>query len=575
MKFLKSFAPSRFLILQILIATLCFLVCSSLNYEIIDPRNFSWFLKPTITNDIQTHWISWEFFRHTEFFQFPFLINPQYGAGLNLSIFHTDSIPLMAFLLRMFDQFLPSDFQYFGIWTLLSFFLMIHFSTKLMNIFVQNKTLSLIFSIFFTISPLFITRVFTQQAVSSHWLIVAALYLYYKDSPRYLPWGVLLVISLLINGYVAAMVFAIFFAFTVRQYMVNKNYNLSHIYKLLFIFSIILLSAYIFGLFSIGKGIKEGGFDIYGSSLLAFINPLSPVGFQSSTNIVSTHSIIMEVITSSYINFGSWRQEMKEVEGFAFLGTAALLSILIILFNFKKPTKLFKTKNIHAPVLIIGLVLFAFALSNNIYLGNAKIITYSVPSIFEPLVEVFRVCGRFNWVLYYLIIFFIFVRLSECLQPRLLHFILPLLILIQIFDSSRITSIYALELKSDPTYLKSNGGLEKIKLRDPIWEEIASKYDKIRMYPIKNKPRNYIELAYFASENNMSTNFGYFSRVNHTTEDIINSKLLEELENNKLSKKSIYIIRDSTLWESLQKSQNKANFLGVLDGYRVLVPNFY
>ena len=191
------------------------------------------------------------------------------------------------------------------------------------------------------------------------------------------------------------------------------------------------------------------------------------------------------------------------------------------------------------------------------------------------MVEVFRVCGRFNWVLYYLIIFFIFVRLSECLQPRLLHFILPLLILIQIFDSSRITSIYALELKSDPTYLKSNGGLEKIKLRDPIWEEIASKYDKIRMYPIKNKPRNYIELAYFASENNMSTNFGYFSRVNHTTEDIINSKLLEELENNKLSKKSIYIIRDSTLWESLQKSQNKANFLGVLDGYRVLVPNFY
>ena len=232
MKFLKSFAPSRFLILQILIATLFFLVCSSFNYEIIDPRNFSWFLKPTITNDIQTHWISWEFFRHTEFLQFPFLINPQYGAGLNLSIFHTDSIPLVAFLLRIFDQFLPSDFQYFGIWALLSFFLMIHFSTRLMNIFVENKTLSLIFSIFFTISPLFITRVFTQQAVSSHWLIIAALYLYYKDNPKYLPWAVLLVLSLLINGYVAAMIFAIFFAFTARQYMINKNYNLSHLYKL-------------------------------------------------------------------------------------------------------------------------------------------------------------------------------------------------------------------------------------------------------------------------------------------------------------------------------------------------------
>ena len=575
MKFVKSFAPSRLLILQILIATVCFLVCSSFNYEIIDPRNFSWFLKPTITNDIQTHWISWEFFRHTEFLQFPFLINPQYGAGLNLSIFHTDSIPLVAFLLRIFDQFLPSDFQYFGIWALLSFFLMIHFSTRLMNIFVNNEALSLIFSIFFTISPLFITRVFTQQAVSSHWLIVAALYLYYKDNPKYLPWAVLLVLSLLINGYVAAMIFAIFFAFTARQYMINKNYNLSHLYKFLFIFSIIVLSAYTFGLFSIGKGIKEGGFDIYGSSLLAFINPLSPVGLQSATNIVSTHSIIMEALTSSYIDFGSWRQEMKEVEGFSFLGTAALLSIPIILFNFRKPTKLFISKNIHKPVLIVGLVLFGFALSNNIYLGDTKILTYSVPIIFEPLVEVFRVCGRFNWVLYYLIIFFILVRLSECLKPRLLYFVLPLLILVQICDSWRITNIYALELKSDPMYLKSDGGLEKIKLKDPMWEELASKYDKIRMYPIKNKPRNYIELAYFASQNNMSTNFGYFSRVNHTTEDIINNKLLEELTNNKLSQKSIYIIRDSALWESLQKSQSEANFLGVLDGYRVLIPNFY
>jgi len=411
--------------------------------------------------------------------------------------------------------------------------------------------------------------------VSSHWLIVAALYLYYKDNPKYLPWGVLLVLSLLINGYVAAMIFAIFFAFTARQYMINKNYNLSHLYKFLFIFSIIVLSAYTFGLFSIGKGIKEGGFDIYGSSLLAFINPLSPVGLQSATNIVSTHSIIMEALTSSYIDFGSWRQEMKEVEGFSFLGTAALLSIPIILFNFRKPTKLFISKNIHKPVLIVGLVLFGFALSNNIYLGDTKILTYSVPIIFEPLVEVFRVCGRFNWVLYYLIIFFILVRLSECLKPRLLYFVLPLLILVQICDSWRITNIYALELKSDPMYLKSDGGLEKIKLKDPMWEELASKYDKIRMYPIKNKPRNYIELAYFASQNNMSTNFGYFSRVNHTTEDIINNKLLEELTNNKLSQKSIYIIRDSALWESLQKSQSEANFLGVLDGYRVLIPNFY
>ncbi len=570
MKFLKSFAPSRFLILQILIAILCFLVCSSFNYEIIDPRNFSWFLKSTVTNDIQTHWISWEFFRHTEFFQFPFLINPQYGAGLNLSIFHTDSIPLVAFLLRMFDQFLPSDFQYFGIWALLSFFLMIYFSTRLMNIFVENKTLSLIFSIFFTISPLFISRIFFQQAVGSHWIIVAALYLYYKDNASYLKWNILLIGTLLINGYLAAMVLSIFVASVFKRYSTKTDYNLNHIYNFIFTFLLILLSAYLFGLFSIGKGIKEGGFDIYGASLLAFFNPLSPIGFQTVSDTISTYSIVLSTITSPFVDFASWRGEMKEVEGFSFLGTSIVIFLILILINFKKASNFFKSHQRHMPILILALLLFVYSLSGSIYLGSTKIIEYSVPGIFEPLVGIFRACGRFNWVLYYLIIFFILIRLSECFRPKILYITLPFFLLFQVVDSSKIIKINQNELKSIPMYKEFDGGLNKIKLKNPMWQNFKSKYNKIRMYPIKNRPRDYIKLAYFASTNKISTNFGYFSRVNHTTEDILNKKLFEELKNNNLSKETIYIINNDDVWELVQKNKTEKNFVGILDGFRVL-----
>ena len=572
MKFLKKFVFTKSLIIQILISLSCFLVYSFFNYEIIDPENFSWFLKSTVTNDIQTHWISWEFFRNTGVLQFPLFANPQYGEGLNLSIFHTDSIPLAAIFFRSVSEFLAVDFQYFGIWILLSFFLMIYFSTKLINLFVKNNKLSLLFSIFFAISPLFISRIFFQQAVGSHWVIVAALYLYYKDNSSYLKWNILLIGSLLINGYLAAMVLCIFIASVFKGYSTKNNYNLNHIYNFVFTLVLLILSAYLFGLFSIGKGIKEGGFDIYGASLLAFFNPLSPIGFQIGSDAISTYSIVANAILDPFVDFASWRGEMKEVEGFSFLGISIVIFLILILINLKKASNFFKQRQGHMPILILAILLFLYSLSSNIYLGSTKIIEYTVPGIFEPLAEVFRASGRFNWVLYYLIIFFTLTRLSECLRPKILYITLPFFLLFQIIDSSKIIKINQNELRSIPMYKEFDGGLDKIKLKDPMWQSLKFEYNKIRMYPIKNKPRDYIKLAYFASTNKMSTNFGYFSRVNHTTEDILNRELLEELQDNTLSKETIYIINDDIIWELVKKNKTEKNLVGIFDGFRVLAP---
>ena len=69
-----------------------------------------------------------------------------------------------------------------------------------------------------------------------------------------------------------------------------------------------ILVSYSTGLFSIGKGLKEGGFELYGMSLLGFVNPSSPTGF---------YSVLINKLLSSNILF------VKEVEGFAFLGAGA------------------------------------------------------------------------------------------------------------------------------------------------------------------------------------------------------------------------------------------------------------
>ena len=123
MNFLKK-SKLDIIILQLGVSLLFFLLYSGFNYEILYFENFSWFLKPSITNDIETYWISWEFFRNTDFFQFPLFLNPDYGNGFDVSIYHTDAIPIAAFTLRFFTDFLPVNFQYLGLWSFMSFFLM-------------------------------------------------------------------------------------------------------------------------------------------------------------------------------------------------------------------------------------------------------------------------------------------------------------------------------------------------------------------------------------------------------------------------------------------------------------------
>ena len=565
MNFLKK-ADIQILLIQILISSLLFLLFSGFNFEILYFENFSWFLKPSITNDIETYWISWEFFRGTDYLQFPFLLNPSYGEGLNVSIFHTDAIPLAAFLLRFFTDYLAENFQYFGAWSLMSFFLMSFFSYKLLRIFIDNKIVCFLSSIFFLIAPPFIDRVFLQQAISSHWLIIAAIYFYYTKEVRYANWNLLLVTSLLINGYLAMMVLAIF---TGKMFLLYFNKNKGKLFARLFVStSILIFTSYSAGLFSIGKGIKEGGFDIYGMSILSFINPSSPTGF---------YSLIFESLFSSSVLF------VKEVEGFAFLGIGMIfiliiLTVLLVQPKIRSNSKLFSNMKLHIPIISISIILLFYSLSNNIFLlgnvdflGSQRIFSYDVPELLEPVVKVFRASGRFSWVFFYLVYFFLLVRTSEIVKSKSIVLILSLLLIVQIADSSNIIKIFRNELSSTSEFQSS---LNNIRLKDEVWLKVVGKYKKINIYPLVNKPKDYTRMAFFASENGMSTNFGYFSRINHTTEEKLNRVMMRDFNTGDYPKNTLYVIQDDELWNSLlELNLNESDiFMDEVDGYKILIP---
>ena len=79
----------------------------------------------------------------------------------------------------------------------------------------------------------------------------------------------------------------------------------------------------------------------------------------------------------------------------------------------------------------------------------------------------------------------------------------------------------------------------------------------------------------YASNNNMITNFGYFSRRDLKKELEIKNNLKESVINSDFDLDSIYCFEDDELWEIVKKNSQTNDYLGVIDSYRIFVPNFY
>ena len=71
-------------------------------------------------DDPATHFLGWHFFRN-EPWHLPLGLNWAYGMEMSSSIVYTDSIPLLALIFKPFSNYLPTLFQYTGLWILICF----------------------------------------------------------------------------------------------------------------------------------------------------------------------------------------------------------------------------------------------------------------------------------------------------------------------------------------------------------------------------------------------------------------------------------------------------------------------
>lgn len=490
--------------------------------QMLFPTNINWLMH----GDIGTHFMGWHFFRD-EPWRFPIGKFLNYGWPAGSSIAFTDSIPVFAILFKLVSGLLPETFQYIGIWLYVCFFLQGVFSILLVRTMADDFLTRLISAAFFITSPILLIRT-GHPALCSHWIIIAALWLYFRKEPYSLKslrnWTMLAAISATIHPYITAMTIGLAAAFYLRVWLVDKKIFLK---VLLMNFSVILCSVFILwwiiGYFEFGQ-IRNYGAEGYGDWSMNLAAPINPeVGIDIWP--VSWSSIIKG------IGFVSWTQ----CDGFAYLGIGVIILFIIALCVLAISPPDLKSLVFFLPLGLICLCFVVFAASNKITFGKLILFEFPLPQKLYNIFSIFHSSGRFFWPVYYTIFFIVLKSVIKKFNKNTAITVLAACLFFQISDSMA-------------QYRYIHQTIKSINWENPLknefWGTLHGKYKHLVLVPPDHNKWQYLAFAYVAASQGMTVNSSYTARHDVVMDTLYTKKLLDEISKGKLSSDSVYVIDD-------------------------------
>jgi hypothetical protein len=458
------------------------------------------------------------------------------------SIGYTDSIPLLALFFKLFNSWLPANFQYFGFWLFSCYLLQAYFGFKLGSRLSGDQWIGFFTGLFLVLATPLLYRT-PHPALCGQWLILASIYAYFiRDFKRSrLYSGSTIILSAFIHPYLFMMCLAIGLS-TYLKWLIQQKIN----WKSWLIWSIgsLILSYTI--LYSIGYFIIQSeeamglGLGEFSANLNAFINPLK-------------YSQFLPAMRNAF--YGQY-------EGFSYLGLGLFVLVLYQLFNGALWKHIFRI--IREPIAMVIIAITLLAISPKIAFNDASILNFSLK---HPLFSTFRSNGRFIWPLYYFIVLGVFWALSKISYKR---FIFPLLVVslaLQLIDIWPLVNRKILHHQSYQSPLSDS------------WEALFNQVETIYMYPpylptyaSSGDALHFLELGQ-KSTKKIST--GHLAR----RDDFIADSLLKQLtrqfrnEGDFTESGAIYVM-DIAKLPNLKNSLDQG--LGVvrkLDEYLVFIPS--
>ena len=570
-----------------------------------------------MVGDSATHYMGWEFFRHTSLLQWPLGLNPKLGLDISSSIAFTDSIPLAAFIFKPFNSLLPATFQYLGLWILICFVLQTYLAARLLSHFLADQIQIALGSVFIALSPVLIYRLvhdgYGHIALVSHFLILGALNLYFTKPLKSLWWALLFTSTILIQAYFIPMVAAIWIAKLV-QYLRHDGGSRSVAIKHFAAVAVASISTLIAGGYvALGSNLFTGGSEVTDSSFPYWFRwqPLSLIDIQTSFSGTWSHLL-------------SDQQELRgDVEGFSFLGsgiillaglvalvlllryfvarfphyqlsqvTAAigatlvitaswivmstqvfsmalfvLLAVFVIRFSIEKlVTKKSESRSRHRALYLLVAALAAYSMTFRPGIGRRTFFEYPLVPLFKQFTQTFHTHGRYIWPAYYLLVLVVIVVACRVFNKKLATIVLTGCLLFQIVDSASAVTTVRHRFTDAPEWVSP--------MQDPRWEELAGTHKNIVTLPllINDVESRWMLIADFASRHKMGTNAVYFSRINMEEASQYAGRLHDGFLHGTLDPSNIYIVTDDAYWEGVVGLKFPYAFTGDIDGFHVVVP---
>ena len=528
------------------------LFCLIFSISVINPRNIGWL----DNSDLLQHYLGWANYRDAPW-TWPLGANSKYGHLTSSSIVFTDSLPLLAILLKPFSSLLPEKFQYFGIWYLVCFILQAYFAWLISKLLSNQFWLRFCICILLGSAPAFIWRVGLVGALASHFVILAAFYLTFTPDKKARPlyWALLMALTSWIHFYLLTIVSILWICSLLNQaYKAERlsqliNFSIQCLTIILLTLLFMAAAGYFMAL---GVGSKH--FGIWRMNLFAFIDP-------------DSWSYVLPNLSDSSIRLQIYEIEGRRFEGFNYLGLGLLcLSLLAIPSWFKNLSLIWLNIKRYRFTVVACLLLLVFALSNQIGIGTWHY-DFAITQPWFDLVSIWRGSARMAWPAYYLLIIFILWGVTHSYRPKLKFWILSLAVLVQLGDSS------AGYLKRSHQMATGGGSLTHFEspLRDPFWPIAGAHYARV----LKADPTLYYSpLAKFALEHGMETNSASFAREDETKKALESKFINEALRLGPLDPMTLYVISPNSLIALSAVFNPQNDLLALVDNLIVLAPGW-
>jgi hypothetical protein len=437
-----------------------------------------------------------------------------------------DAIPWLAVMLRPLSALLPVDFQYLGLWILLSSTLLAYFAARIAALSTPHWEQQAMAGMLAAMAPTLTQRI-VHPALCGHVFIVAsiALHLLPTHSPgaarRSLGTAFgLLVLGTATHPYFAVMTLALVVALPWRFHR-----ELGPGYAVLLgaaMIGVALGELVLFGY--LGSGIENSvhGFGEFSANLNTFWNGMG-------------HSRLFHGLPSVWYQY----------EGYCYLGAGCFFLAAVVCGLLGAPQtrariRSFPWRRGGWPLLVASL-LAVFACASPVYYGKVELFKIPLYRHIEGVAQSFRSSGRFIWPLGYVINLALLTAALRGLrmQREAGSFVLFVAVCLQAYDIDPASAQWELKLMHRP-----------VKTAEP-WSLAERSFHHLVLYPAEivsacDGPQGYRsrlvnELAYLAYRHGWTFNSGYSARIQQSA-----SRYCEDLKHNiehgQLDPDTIYLV---------------------------------